>query len=308
MVKEKEIGYREVFTKAFLDNLGGKIHTIFIAGAPIEKNVLEFCTIGLGCKVGEIYGQTECSGPCTFVLSDSCYVGNAGGPLPCCMVKLIDVPAMGYFSKDSKGEICIKGPNVFKGYLKDPAKTAEALDNEGWLHTGDIGMWLPNGALKIIDREKSILKLAQGVYVSPEKIENVYIQSPYVSQVFVHGNTLKGDALKIGAQFLVAVVIPDQEILLPWCKENLNIESWTEICKVRKVKHLIFEDMQRLGKTAGLLSFEQVKVIYLHPETLTQEDGFLTPTLKMKRDICKKYFVEELETMYNSISDSVQSE
>ncbi|GIY37825.1 long-chain-fatty-acid--CoA ligase 1 [Caerostris darwini] len=292
---KKKSDAEKVLQKAFLDNLGGKIRLIFSGSAPGYKHVLEFYTIGLGCKVTEFYGQTECSGPCSLVVLDSYYVGNVGTPISCCMVKLVDVPEMGYMSKNSKGEICIKGPSVFKGYLKDPVKTAETLDNEGWLHTGDIGMWLPNGALKIIDRKKSILKLSQGEYVSPEKIESIYIQSPYVSQVFVHGNSLKS--------FLVAVVIPDQEVMLPWCKENLNIESWTEICKDPKVKRLIFEDMQRVGKIAGLLSFEQVKKIHLHPETLTYEDGFLTPTLKVKRDFCKKYFVEELEAMYNSIRE-----
>ncbi|GIY37294.1 long-chain-fatty-acid--CoA ligase 1 [Caerostris extrusa] len=188
--------------------------------------------------------------------------------------------------KPGTHDICIKGPSVFKGYLKDPVKTSETLDNEGWLHTGDIGMWLP--------KEEYFEAFPRRIRIS-EKIENAYIQSPYVSQVFVHGNSLKS--------FLVAVVIPDQDVMLPWCKENLNIESWTEICKDPKVKRLIFEDMQRVGKIAGLLSFEQVKDIHLHPETLTYEDGFLTPTLKVKRDFCKKYFVEELEAMYSSIRE-----
>ncbi|XP_005431638.1 long-chain-fatty-acid--CoA ligase 5-like, partial [Geospiza fortis] len=98
---------------------------------------------------------------------------------------------MSYFSSNNEGEVCIKGPNVFKGYLKDPEKTAEAIDKDGWLHTGDIGKWLPNGTLKIIDRKKNIFKLAQGEYIAPEKIENVYIRSAPVAQVFVHGESLR---------------------------------------------------------------------------------------------------------------------
>ncbi|PRD34465.1 UNVERIFIED_CONTAM: Long-chain-fatty-acid--CoA ligase 1 [Trichonephila clavipes] len=98
---------------------------------------------------------------------------------------------MEYFAINGQGEICIKGLNVFQGYLKDPVKTAETIDEEGWLHTGDIGMWMENGALRIVDRKKHIFKLAQGEYIAPEKIENIYLTSQYVAQIFVYGESLK---------------------------------------------------------------------------------------------------------------------
>ncbi|GBN07996.1 Long-chain-fatty-acid--CoA ligase 1, partial [Araneus ventricosus] len=282
--------------KPFIESLGGRVRLIFSGAAPIYKNVLEFYTKIVGCKVMEIYGQTECSGPCTFVLLDSDYTGNVGSPIPCCVVKLASVPEMGYFSKNSEGEVCIKGPGIFKGYLKDPKKTAEALDGDGWLHTGDIGMWLPNGALKIIDRKKNILKLSLGVYVAPEKIECIYALSPFISQIFVHGDSLKS--------FLVAIVVPEKETILPWCKEHsMRGDSWTDICKDPSVRQLIFEDMTRMGKEARLLSFEQVKDIHLHPTVLTYEGGFLTPTSKLKRDVWKKHFTKEIEALINSIQE-----
>ena len=95
--------------------------------------------------------------------------------MPSARIRLVDVPEMDCWAKDGRGEICVKGPSVFKGYLNDPEKTAESLDADGWLHTGDIGTWQLNGALKIVDRKKHIFKLSQGEYIAPEKIENIYL-------------------------------------------------------------------------------------------------------------------------------------
>lgn len=99
---------------------------------------------------------------------------------------------MEYYAVDNQGEVCVKGTNVFHGYYKDPERTAEAIDEYGWHHTGDVGMWLANGTLKIIDRRKHIFKLSQGEYIVPEKIETIYAtKSQYVYQVFVYGESLK---------------------------------------------------------------------------------------------------------------------
>ena len=109
-------------------------------------------------------------------------------------------------------QVCVRGPTIFKGYYKDEVQSREAIDDDGWLHTGDIGLWLPGGRLKIIDRKKNIFKLAQGEYVAPEKIENVYSRSPFIAQVFVYGNSLSAH--------LVALVVPDPEVLQPWASQR----------------------------------------------------------------------------------------
>lgn len=98
---------------------------------------------------------------------------------------------MEYYAVDNQGEVCVKGSNVFNGYYKDPERTGEAIDENGWHHTGDIGMWLPNGALRIIDRRKHTFKLSQGEYIVPEKIESIYAKSQYICQNFVYGESLK---------------------------------------------------------------------------------------------------------------------
>lgn len=145
----------------------------------------------------------------------------------------------------------MKGHIVFKGYFKNPEQTKEVLDDEGWLHTGDIGRWLPEGTLKIVDRKKHIFKLSQGEYVAPEKIENVYSRSQFVAQSFVYGESLK--------TCLIGIVVPDVEVLAPYCKKEMGLEGdMVNLCSNPEVKKLILDDMVSVGKQAGLHSFEQV--------------------------------------------------
>uniref|UniRef100_A0A8C9EYD4 Long-chain-fatty-acid--CoA ligase n=1 Tax=Pavo cristatus TaxID=9049 RepID=A0A8C9EYD4_PAVCR len=191
-------------------------------------------------------------------------------------------------------QICVKGPNVFKGYLKDEERTSEALDQEGWLHTGDIGKWLPNGTLKIIDRKKHIFKLAQGEYIAPEKIENIYIRSDPVAQIYVHGDSLQA--------FLVGIVVPDAEVMPGWAKKRGFDGTYAELCRNKELQKAIMEDMVRLGKESGLHSFEQVKAIYIHSDMFSVQNGLLTPTLKAKRPELRDYFKKQIEELYSSIS------
>ncbi|KAK7919355.1 hypothetical protein WMY93_010639 [Mugilogobius chulae] len=214
------------------ESFGGRVRIMVTGAAPISPAVLNFLRAALGCQIFEGYGQTECAAACTFTMPGDVTSGHVGAPLPCNFVKLVDVEEMNYFTSNGEGE----GRNVFKGYLKDPEKTAEALDEEGWLHTGDVG----NG------------------YHGP------------VAQVFVHGDSLQS--------CLVAVVVPDPEILPSFAK-NLGIEDSLEnMCKNKEIKKAILSDMTKLGKK--LASSERLT---LHPEMFTIENGLLTPTLKAKR-------------------------
>ncbi|XP_058875372.1 long-chain-fatty-acid--CoA ligase 1-like [Acipenser ruthenus] len=261
--------------------------------APVSPTVLSFLRAALGCQFYEGYGQTECTAGCSMTLPGDWTAGHVGPPLPCCTVKLVDVTEMNYFASKGEGEVCVKGANVFKGYLRDPEKTTEALDEDGWLHTGDIGKWLPNGTLKIIDRKKHIFKLAQGEYIAPEKIENIYIRSDPVAQVFVHGDSLQA--------CLVAITVPDPEVLPSWAKKRGHEGSFKELCNNKEVKNAILEDMVKLGKEAGLKSFEQIKDIALHPEMFSIQNGLLTPTLKAKRGDLRNYFREQIDGLYSNI-------
>ncbi|NWU23070.1 ACSL5 ligase, partial [Dyaphorophyia castanea] len=294
IIRNDSIWDKLVFKKV-QETMGGRVRIMVTGAAPISPSVLTFLRAALGCQIFEAYGQTECSAGSTFSMPGDWTTGHVGAPLACNIIKLDDVEEMSYFSSNNEGEVCIKGPNVFKGYLKDPEKTAEAIDKDGWLHTGDIGKWLPNGTLKIIDRKKNIFKLAQGEYIAPEKIENVYIRSTPVAQVFVHGESLRS--------FLIGIVVPDAE-MLPEFAAKLGVKgSFEELCKTPAVKKAILDDLIRLGREAGLKSFEQVKDLYIHTELFSVENGLLTPTLKAKRGDLVKFFQKEIEALYSSAQE-----
>lgn len=284
----------KIFFSKIQASLGGRLRMIITGAAPTSPTVLGFLRAALGCQVYEAYGQTECTAGCTYTTPGDWTPGHVGAPLPCNLIKLVDVPEKNYFASKGEGEVCVKGPNVFKGYLKDPERTAETLDSEGWLHTGDIGKWLHNGTLKIIDRKKHIFKLAQGEYISPEKIENIYIRSEPVAQLYVHGDSLQS--------CLVGIVVPDPEVMPEWARKKGLIGTYKDLCKNTALKTAILEDLVRLGKASGLHSFEQVKNIYIHNEMFSIQNGLLTPTLKAKRPELKEFFKVKIDRLYSSIS------
>ncbi|XP_074012726.1 long-chain-fatty-acid--CoA ligase 6 isoform X6 [Numenius arquata] len=266
----------KLFFNKIQASLGGCVRMIVTGAAPASPTVLGFLRAALGCQVYEGYGQTECTAGCTFTTPGDWTSGHVGAPLPCNLIRLKDVEELNYFASKGEGEICVKGPNVFKGYLKDEEKTTEALDQEGWLHTGDIGKWLP------------------GEYIAPEKIENIYIRSDPVAQIYVHGDSLQA--------FLVGIVVPDSEVMPGWAKKRGFDGTYAELCKNKELQQAIMEDMVRLGKESGLHSFEQVKAIYIHSDMFSVQNGLLTPTLKAKRPELRDYFKKQIEELYSSIS------
>ncbi|XP_072873864.1 long-chain-fatty-acid--CoA ligase 1 isoform X3 [Chlorocebus sabaeus] len=292
IIRNNSLWDRLIFHKV-QSSLGGRVRLMVTGAAPVSATVLTFLRAALGCQFYEGYGQTECTAGCCLSMPGDWTAGHVGAPMPCNLIKLVDVEEMNYMAAEGEGEVCVKGPNVFQGYLKDPAKTAEALDKDGWLHTGDIGKWLPNGTLKIIDRKKHIFKLAQGEYIAPEKIENIYIRSEAIAQVFVHGESLQA--------FLIAIVVPDVETLRPWAQKRGFDGSFEELCRNKDVKKAILEDMVRLGKDSGLKPFEQVKGIALHPELFSIDNGLLTPTMKAKRPELRNYFRSQIDELYSTI-------
>lgn len=270
--------------------LGGNVTMAVTGAAPIAPEILNTLRAAFGCCIVEGYGQTECAAACSGTMPGD-HTGSVGAPLVCNQMRLDSVEEMNYHASEGKGEICIRGANVMKGYYKNDAKTKETIDEDGWLHTGDIGMWTPEGSLKIIDRKKNIFKLAQGEYIAPEKIENIYIQAAPVMQVFVHGESLEAT--------LLAMVVVDPETFVGWCTEQgLTGGDLVTLCKRADVKKAVLEDINKIGKKSKLHSFEMAKNIYLDPEPWTVEADLLTPTFKTKRPQLQRHYEAEIRQMY----------
>ena len=289
---------RLVFSKVAA-KLGGSVKYMTTGASPISAEVMAFLRVCFpGAKVLEGYGMTESS--CTICLTreDDPTVGHVGAPLPCCEVKLVDIPEMSYLTSDRpfpRGEVCVRGPTVFQGYYKQPEQTAECLDRDGWLHTGDVGCWLPGGRLRIIDRKKNIFKLAQGEYVAPEKIEGVYTRSPFVLQAFVHGDSLRSQ--------LVAVVVPDPDYLLPWARERGLAQDLPSLCADPAVLAAVRKSMAEEGRAAQLRGFEVVAAVALSPEPFSVENGLLTPTMKTKRNEARDRLRAVLDGLYAQLPE-----
>ncbi|KAI4342756.1 hypothetical protein MLD38_027341 [Melastoma candidum] len=288
---------RLVFNK-IKEKLGGRVRLMSSGASPLSPAVIEFLTICFGCRVVEGYGMTETSCVISAMDEGDNLLGHVGSPSPACEIKLVDVPEMNYTSEDQphpRGEICVRGPIIFRGYYKDETQTREVLDEDGWFHTGDIGMWLHGGRLKIIDRKKNIFKLAQGEYIAPEKIENVYAKCRFIAQCFVYGDSLNS--------CLVAIVSVDQDQLKAWAaSEGVEYQNLEKLCNDPRAKSAVLADMDNHGKEAQLRGFEFAKAVTLVLEPFTIENGLLTPTFKIKRPQAKAYFAEAINNMYAQLS------
>jgi len=275
--------------------LGGNVRIILSGAAPLATHVQAFLRVVACCHVLQGYGLTEsCAGTFVSLPNELDMLGTVGPPVPNVDVCLESVPEMEYdaLSSTPRGEICIRGDTLFSGYYKREDLTKEVLV-DGWLHTGDVGEWQPDGSMKIIDRKKNIFKLSQGEYVAVENLENIYGLVPDIDSIWVYGNSFES--------FLVAVVNPNKQALERWAEEKGVSGDFNSLCENPKAKEYILGELSRVGKEKKLKGFEFIKAVHLDPEPFDMDRDLLTPTFKKKRPQLQKYYQHLIDNMYKSL-------
>ena len=245
--------------------------------APISPELVKWY-MSLGVPMLEVWGMTETCGAATGVPAGRMKPGSIG-------------PAAGYNEvrlDPATGEILVRGGNVFLGYLNLPDKTAETLDADGWLHTGDIGVMDDEGFFRITDRMKDIIITAGGKNITPSELENELKFSPYVTDAVVIGDK---------RPFLTAIIMIDQENVEKFAQDtDIPFSNYASLTRAIEVQQLIQAEIDRVNQKFARV--EQIKKFFLLDTQLSAEDEELTPTMKLKRKLVEKKYAPQIETMY----------
>jgi long-chain acyl-CoA synthetase len=273
----RAIADRLVFAK-LRARTGGRIKLFVSGGAPLSAEIARFF-YSAGLPVMEGYGLTETSPVLTLNPLERLKFGTVGRPIPGVQVTI---------GRD--GEILAKGPNIMQGYYNKPEQTQEAIDADGWFHTGDIGEIDAEGYLKITDRKKDLLKTAGGKYIAPQPIENTVTLNRFVASAVVLGDQRK---------FPIILVVPNFDQLEPWAKErNLSYRSRGELLALADVQAKMEREV--MSGLRDLAKYELPKKVVLLEHEFTIESGELTPSLKVKR--------RQVEKNYKALIDGVYAE
>ncbi|MFD6112303.1 AMP-dependent synthetase/ligase [Streptomyces yangpuensis] len=265
------------------DAFGGRLRAA-VSGASALAPDIGFFFSGAGVHILEGYGLTE-SSAASFVNPGEAYrTGTVGKPLPGTEVRIAD-----------DGEVLLRGPGIMQGYHRQPDKTAEVLESDGWLHTGDIGELSADGYLRITDRKKDLIKTSGGKYVAPAEIEGQFKAiCPYVSTIVVHG---------ADRNFCSALIALDEPSILTWAAENgLEGRTYKEVLAAPETDRLIETYVQTLNE--GLQRWQTVKKFRILPRDLDVEHGDLTPSLKLKRPVVEREFKHLIDEMYEGTREA----
>ena len=260
---------------------GGRLRFFVSGGAPLSKSIAEFFHAA-GILILEGYGLTETSPVISVNRPDQWRFGTVGTQIAGVEVKIAE-----------DGEILSRGPHIMQGYFNKPEETAEAIDADGWFHTGDIGEMDADGFLSITDRKKNIIVLSNGKNVAPQPIENLLKQSPYISQVMLIGDQRKS---------ISALIAPNFDALKAYAKEMaLAPQEVGELIESKEIRQLVRKEIERLS--TALADFERVKMFTLLDREFTQEADEMTPTLKLKRKVILEKYGDKIEKMYGGESN-----
>jgi long-chain acyl-CoA synthetase len=255
--------------------MGGRLKFFISGGAPLDRNLGEFFE-AVGIYIVEGYGLTESSPMIAANKPDDYKFGTVGKPFPGVEIKLAP-----------DGEILARGPNIMSGYYKNRKETEETL-KDGWLHTGDIGVFDAEGYLMITDRKKHLFKTSTGKYIAPTHIENLFLASKYIDQFVLIGDR---------RMFLSALIVPDFEALQEYADAHkIPYGKPDELVKTKEIYDMIEEDMSQVQKK--LANYEKVRKFMLLDKPFSIETGEITPSLKVRRKAVEERYGSLIEEMY----------
>jgi long-chain acyl-CoA synthetase len=245
------------------------------AAAPIHPDLVRWFH-GIGLPIAEVYGQTEDCGPATINPTDAIRIGSVGRP----------IPGLEVISAED-GELRIKGGSVCAGYYNKPDATAALFDDDGWLCTGDLGHVDDDGYVWITGRKKDLIINAAGKNIAPSEIESRLAMEPFVGQAVVVGD---------GRKYLTALITLDADAAADWAEDHGAFADLAELSRDPRIRDMIGTAVERVNREHAPV--EQIKYWRLLPEPLTVEHGELTPTLKVKRDVVQREYINLIEEMY----------
>jgi len=252
-----------------------RLRVAYSGAAPISPDVLHFFQ-SIGVNLIEGYGQTEDTGVTCVSRIGKVKFGTVGPPLTGTEVKIAE-----------DGEILVRSPSVFKGYYNNPEATNEAL-KDGWLYSGDVGELDEDGYLKITDRKKDIIVTAGGKNITPQYIENQLKFSPYINDAVIIGDNRK---------FISSLIMIDEDNVVKYAQDNkVQFSTYKDLTQSPEIFKLIDKEVNRVN--SGLSRVEQIKKFTIIPKKLYEEDGEVTPTMKVKRKFINEHFRDLIEAMY----------
>ena len=269
------VAHGAVFNK-LKERLGFERVRLAISGAaPISPDVLRFYH-AIGVPLRQVYGQTEDTGPTSIHQGEIIEADNVGPAIPGVAIRIAP-----------DGEILVQGPNVFLGYFKNPVASAETLE-DGWLHSGDVGQLDGRGFLKITDRKKDLIITSGGKNIAPQNIENQLKFSAYINDAVVIGD---------GRKYLSALIFIDEDNVVKFAQEQkIPFTTYASLTQEPQVRELIGQEVERVNAT--LARVETIKKFTILPKKLLEEDGEVTPTMKIKRKFINENYKDLIEKMY----------
>jgi len=295
-----------VFNK-FSKVVGGKLQLGISGGGPLNSEVQVFTRTCFGVPLIQGYGLTETNAGLALQPVDDLRANIAGAPIPSVEVKLVSVPEINdkggaaYLSTDTRdvhgntvcgrGEVCVRGPSVAVGYYRMPEKTKEVWEDDGWFHTGDIGQFMEDGSIRIVDRVKNLVKLLGGEYIAIESMEMTYGNSSFVDAA-AGGICCYGDG---EMDRPIALMQLNEHYAMKWAKAKGVAGDFAAVKASEELNHAVLADMKREAKKGGLSNLEKLVALAFLTEPWTPENGCLTAANKLQRRVVVETFDQEFQ-------------